>query len=106
MKEGIRALGHAMEFNTIAISDGETMGTEGMRASLVSREVIAIRLNWSAGDSCLTQCLRRWLDKTIRRERWHWPAEYSRPGVYAAPSHRKLQRQERHDSGCLRSSRR
>jgi len=30
-----------MEFNTIAISDGETMGTEGMRASLVSREVIA-----------------------------------------------------------------
>jgi dihydroxy-acid dehydratase len=30
-----------MEFNTIAISDGVTMGTEGMRASLVSREVIA-----------------------------------------------------------------
>ncbi len=30
-----------MEFNTIAISDGETMGTEGMRASLVSRELIA-----------------------------------------------------------------
>src|SRR5579864_1956709 len=30
-----------MEFNTIAISDGETMGTEGMKASLVSREVIA-----------------------------------------------------------------
>jgi len=30
-----------MEFNTIAISDGETMGTEGMRASLVSREIIA-----------------------------------------------------------------
>jgi dihydroxy-acid dehydratase len=42
MKEGIRAAGGtAMEFNTIAISDGETMGTEGMRASLVSREVIA-----------------------------------------------------------------
>src|SRR5258708_12657124 len=30
-----------MEFNTIAISDGVTMGTEGMKASLVSREVIA-----------------------------------------------------------------
>ncbi len=30
-----------MEFNTIAVSDGITMGTEGMRASLVSREVIA-----------------------------------------------------------------
>ncbi len=41
-KEGIRAAGGTpMEFNTIAISDGETMGTEGMRASLVSREVIA-----------------------------------------------------------------
>jgi dihydroxy-acid dehydratase len=42
VKEGVRAAGGTpMEFNTIAISDGETMGTEGMRASLVSREVIA-----------------------------------------------------------------
>src|SRR5947209_14303872 len=42
VKDGIRAAGGTpMEFNTIAISDGETMGTEGMRASLVSREVIA-----------------------------------------------------------------
>jgi dihydroxy-acid dehydratase len=42
VKEGIReAGGTGMEFNTIAISDGETMGTEGMRASLVSRELIA-----------------------------------------------------------------
>src|SRR5450432_2371523 len=42
VKEGIRAAGGTpMEFNTIAISDGDTMGTEGMRASLVSREVIA-----------------------------------------------------------------
>ncbi|HZT72687.1 MAG TPA: dihydroxy-acid dehydratase [Terriglobales bacterium] len=42
VKEGIRAAGGTpMEFNTIAISDGETMGTEGMRASLISREVIA-----------------------------------------------------------------
>jgi len=42
VKEGIRAVGGTpMEFNTIAISDGETMGTEGMRASLVSRELIA-----------------------------------------------------------------
>src|ERR1700746_1164165 len=42
IKDGIRAAGGTpMEFNTIAISDGETMGTEGMRASLVSREVIA-----------------------------------------------------------------
>src|SRR5256885_3972658 len=42
VKEGVRAAGGTpMEFNTIAISDGVTMGTEGMRASLVSREVIA-----------------------------------------------------------------
>jgi len=42
VKDGIReAGGTPMEFNTIAISDGETMGTEGMRASLVSRELIA-----------------------------------------------------------------
>ncbi len=42
VKEGVRANGGTpMEFNTIAISDGETMGTEGMRASLVSREVVA-----------------------------------------------------------------
>ena len=42
VKEGIRAAGGTpMEFNTIAISDGETMGTEGMKASLISREVIA-----------------------------------------------------------------
>jgi len=41
-KEGVRAAGGTpMEFNTIAISDGVTMGTEGMKASLVSREVIA-----------------------------------------------------------------
>src|ERR1700722_2289523 len=42
VKNGIReAGGTPMEFNTIAISDGVTMGTEGMKASLVSREVIA-----------------------------------------------------------------
>ncbi len=42
VKEGVRAAGGTpMEFNTVAISDGETMGTEGMKASLVSREVIA-----------------------------------------------------------------
>ncbi len=42
VKEGVReAGGTPMEFNTVAISDGITMGTEGMRASLVSREVIA-----------------------------------------------------------------
>ena len=42
VKRGIRAAGGTpMEFNTVSISDGITMGTEGMRTSLVSREVIA-----------------------------------------------------------------
>ncbi|HEV2076082.1 MAG TPA: dihydroxy-acid dehydratase, partial [Thermoleophilaceae bacterium] len=42
VKEGVRAAGGTpMEYNTIAVSDGITMGTEGMKASLVSREVIA-----------------------------------------------------------------
>jgi dihydroxy-acid dehydratase len=42
VKEGIRAAGAVpLEFNTVSISDGITMGTEGMRTSLVSREVIA-----------------------------------------------------------------
>src|SRR5213594_1161491 len=42
VKEGVRAAGGTpMEFNTIAISDGITMGTEGMKASLISRELIA-----------------------------------------------------------------
>ena len=42
VKEGVRkAGGTPMEFNTIAISDGITMGTEGMKTSLVSREIIA-----------------------------------------------------------------
>ncbi len=42
VKAGIRAAGGTpMEFNTVAISDGVTMGTEGMKTSLISREVIA-----------------------------------------------------------------
>jgi dihydroxy-acid dehydratase len=42
VKEGVRAAGGTpMEFSTIAVSDGVTMGTQGMKASLVSREVIA-----------------------------------------------------------------
>jgi dihydroxy-acid dehydratase len=42
VKRGVRdAGGTPMEFNTIAVSDGITMGTEGMKASLVSREIIA-----------------------------------------------------------------
>src|SRR5664280_1976116 len=67
VKEGIRAAGGTpMEFNTIAISDVVTMGTEGMKASLVSREVIAdsiellVRGHMFDGVVALVAC-----DKTI-----------------------------------------
>jgi dihydroxy-acid dehydratase len=67
VKEGIRAAGGTpMEFNTVAVSDGVTMGTEGMKASLVSREVIADSIELVArghlfdGIVCLVGC-----DKTI-----------------------------------------
>ncbi|HEX8959464.1 MAG TPA: dihydroxy-acid dehydratase [Solirubrobacterales bacterium] len=49
VKRGVRAAGGTpMEFNTIAISDGITMGTEGMKTSLVSREVIADSIELTA----------------------------------------------------------
>ena len=67
VKDGIRAAGGTpMEFNTIAISDGVTMGTEGMKTSLVSREVVAdsielvVRGHLLDGVVCLVGC-----DKTI-----------------------------------------
>src|ERR1700730_12075019 len=67
VKEGVRAAGGTpMEFNTIAISDGVTMGTEAMKASLVSREVIAdsielmVRGHMFDGIVALVAC-----DKTI-----------------------------------------
>jgi dihydroxy-acid dehydratase len=67
VKAGIRAAGGTpMEFGTIAVSDGVTMGTEGMKASLISREVIAdsielvVRGHLLDGLVCLVGC-----DKTI-----------------------------------------
>ena len=67
VKNGIRAAGGTpMEFNTIAVSDGVSMGTEGMKASLISREVIAdsielvVRGHLLDGVVCLVGC-----DKTI-----------------------------------------
>ena len=49
IKDGVRAAGGTpMEFNTIAISDGITMGTKGMKTSLVSREVIADSIELTA----------------------------------------------------------
>ncbi|MGE0029091.1 MAG: dihydroxy-acid dehydratase [Thermoleophilia bacterium] len=67
VKRGVRAAGGTpMELNTISVSDGVSMGTEGMRASLVSREVIADSIELASrghmfdGIVCLVGC-----DKTI-----------------------------------------
>jgi len=67
VKQGIReAGGTPLEFNTISVSDGVSMGTEGMKASLVSREVVAdsielvVRGHLLDGVVCLVGC-----DKTI-----------------------------------------
>jgi len=67
VKQGVRAAGGTpMEFNTVAISDGVTMGTEGMKASLISRDLIADSIELVArghmfdGLICLVAC-----DKTI-----------------------------------------
>ncbi|HKG35654.1 MAG TPA: dihydroxy-acid dehydratase [Solirubrobacterales bacterium] len=49
VKDGVRTAGGTpMEFNTVAISDGVTMGTQGMKTSLVSREVIADSIELTA----------------------------------------------------------
>ena len=67
VKEGIRAAGGTpMELNTIAISDGITMGTPGMRASLVSREVIADSIELVADAHCFDALVTiSGCDKTI-----------------------------------------
>ena len=67
LKEGIRAAGaNPMEFNTIAISDGITMGTEGMKTSLVSREVVADSIELvSRGHMFDALCCLCACDKTI-----------------------------------------
>jgi dihydroxy-acid dehydratase len=67
VKEGIRAAGGTpVEFNTIVVSDGISMGTEGMRASLVSREVIADSIELAArGILCDGVVALSGCDKTI-----------------------------------------
>jgi dihydroxy-acid dehydratase len=67
VKEGVRAAGGTpMEFNTVAVSDGVTMGTQGMKASLISREVIADSIELMARgyqfDAIVALCA---CDKTI-----------------------------------------
>ena len=105
----IEAGGTPVEFNTIAVSDGVSMGTEGMRASLVSRETIAdsielvVRGHLLDGLVCLVGC-----DKTI-------PAAVMALARLDRARARPLQRLDRagtlprprrHDPGRLRGGRR
>jgi dihydroxy-acid dehydratase len=67
VKAGVRAAGGTpMEFNTVAVSDGVTMGTQGMKASLISREVVADSIELMARgyqfDAIIALCA---CDKTI-----------------------------------------
>ena len=82
VKAGVREAGATpMEYNTIAISDGITMGTEGMKASLVSREVIADSIELVARGhmfdavACIVGC-----DKTVPAAAMAL-ARLDRPGV-------------------------
>src|SRR5207253_42314 len=69
VKRGVReAEGTPMEFNTIAISDGVTMGTEGMKTSLVSREVIADSIELVGRGSPPTRW--RWRSSSSASRRW------------------------------------
>jgi len=82
VKAGIRAAGaNPMEFNTIAISDGITMGTEGMKTSLVSREVVSDSIELVARghmfDAMVSLCA---CDKTIPASAIAL-ARLDRPGV-------------------------
>jgi len=82
VKEGIRkADANPMEFNTIAISDGITMGTEGMKTSLVSREVISDSIELvGRGHMFDAMCALCACDKTIPASAIAL-ARLDRPGV-------------------------
>ena len=110
VKQGIRrAGGTPIEFNTIAVSDGVSMGTVGMRASLVSREVIADSIELVArghlfdGLVCIVGC-----DKTIPGGRHG--ARAARPARARALQRLDragpVPRPRRHDPGRFRSGRR
>ncbi len=110
VKDGIRAAGGTpIEFNTISVSDGVSMGTSGMRASLISREVIADSIELVAeghlfdGLVCLVGC-----DKTIPAAVMAL-ARLDVPGLVfyngsIAPG--RLRRPRRDDPGRLRGRRR
>ena len=110
VKEGVRAAGGTpMEFNTVAVSDGVTMGTQGMKASLVSREVIADSIELMARgyqfDAIVALCA---CDKTIPGLRdGAGPPRHPLGGpLRRLDRARPLARPRRHDPRHLRGDRR
>ena len=106
VKEGIReAGGTPMEFNTISVSDGVAMGTEGMRGSLVSREVITDSIETVArghsfdGLVVLVGCDKTLPAGAMALARLNLPGLAFYNGIDSAGTHR---RERHHDSGCLR----
>ena len=104
VKEGIRAAGGTpMEFNTISVSDGVSMGTEGMKASLICREVIAdsielvVRGHLLDGVVCLVGCDKTMPGAAMALGRLDVPglALYNGtiyPGVVQGPERRRRER--------------
>ena len=109
VKQGIReAGGTPMEFNTITISDGITMGTEGMKASLISREVIAdsvelvARGNLFDGLVAIAGCDKNMPGTVMALARLDIPVAHALRRIDCAGT---SERQRHHHSGCLRSHR-
>ena len=110
VKDGIRAAGGTpMEFNTVSIYDGITMGTDGMRASLISREVIADSIELVARGYCfdamiaLCGCDKTIPGTTMAVARLGIPGLVLYGGLHRA---RDVPRARRHHSGRLRGRRR
>ena len=110
VKDGIRAAGGTpIEFNTISVSDGVSMGTTGMRASLISREVIAdsIELVVRGPPARRPRLPRRLRQDDPRRRDGARPARH--PGarlLQRLDRARPLRRPRRDDPGRVRGGRR
>ena len=110
VKQGIReAGGTPMEFNTVSISDGITMGSTGMRTSLISREVIADSIELVGRGNCFDAVVALCgCDKTIPGTTMA-VARLGVPGLVlygGADRAGHVPRPRRHDSGRLRGHRR
>ena len=110
VKEGIRAAGGTpMEFNTVSISDGISMGVEGMKCSLISREVIADSIELVARGNhfdaliCLSGCDKTNPGVVMALARLDIPGLALYGGSIAPGPFRRARSD---DSGCLRGGRR